>query len=166
MMTAKIRNVVFDIYNVLVDESDGPIHEVVDLMMELRAQNVPIYAITNMSERGFESAKATYPFLRSFLDVVVSGKTGLMKPDPAIFTELLLNNNLIGSETLFIDDSQANVEGAKQAGMQAVQYLNPRQLENELISRGILVVEDGPEYSGCCGGGCNGACDGGCSCRH
>ncbi len=151
-----IRNVVFDIFDVLINGLDGPIHESVDLLMELKARGVPVYAVTNMSTEGFNDTKKQYPFLRIFDGVVISGSIGLAKPDPRIFTHLLTQFNLDPRETVFIDDRQANVQGALQAGLFAVQFQNPRQLEKALIDYRILDFEDADEEDagGCCGGGC------------
>lgn len=148
-----IKNVVFDIYNVLISEMDGPIHGTVDLLMELKSRNVPLYAITNLSEEGFEKALKHYPFLRIFDGVIVSGKVGLIKPDPAIFKHLLDTYDLQGGETLFIDDALSNVSGAKAAGLNAIQFIDPHQLENELFERRILKIEDYQSSQGC-GEGC------------
>lgn len=49
-----------------------------------------------------------------------SCRMGLRKPDREIFDFVLNENNLDPAETLFIDDSPQHVEGAKQAGIQAI----------------------------------------------
>ena len=150
-----IRNIVFDIFDVLIDPYEGPIHESVDLLMELKSRGFPVYAITNMSTEGFNSTKADYPFLRLFDGVVISGSIGMSKPDPKIFLHLLNQFNLNPSETFFIDDKASNVQGAIAAGIQAVQYENPRQLEKALISHQILVFENDGKDHACCGGNCS-----------
>lgn len=154
-----IKNVVFDIFDVLVHPSDGPIHEAVDLLMELKSRGFPLYAVTNLSTEGFQQMRMEYPFLRQFDGVVVSGSIGLAKPDPRIFNHLLTQFDLNASETLFIDDKQSNVDGAKEAGLFAVRYENPRQLEKSLMDYKVLIfgdsdTDDEIENGGCCGGGC------------
>ncbi|HEV2353381.1 MAG TPA: HAD family phosphatase [Puia sp.] len=49
---------------------------------------------------------------------------GMRKPDPASFRYILEENNLIGNETLFVDDAIVNVEGAEQAGLRGL-FLRP-----------------------------------------
>ncbi|RYF89406.1 MAG: HAD family phosphatase [Chitinophagaceae bacterium] len=49
---------------------------------------------------------------------------GLHKPDIAAYNLVLDENNLIADETVFIDDSLANVEGANKTGIQGL-YLEP-----------------------------------------
>lgn len=49
---------------------------------------------------------------------------GLRKPDTASFEYILRENNINGSETLFVDDALVNVEGAERAGLKGL-YLRP-----------------------------------------
>jgi len=52
-----------------------------------------------------------------------SHTAGLIKPDLEAFHLVVRENNLIPEETLFIDDSMANVEAARQAGLKALQVV-------------------------------------------
>jgi putative hydrolase of the HAD superfamily len=47
------------------------------------------------------------------------------KPEVEIFEQVLLENQLKASETLFFDDNALNVEGAKLAGLQTVYVTSP-----------------------------------------
>jgi putative hydrolase of the HAD superfamily len=47
---------------------------------------------------------------------------GLAKPDPAYFRAILGALDLPASDVLFIDDNQANVDGARSVGLQAELY--------------------------------------------
>lgn len=55
-----------------------------------------------------------------FEQVYLSCDMGLRKPDPAIFLRLCAEQGLNPATTLFIDDTPQHVEGAKDAGLQAV----------------------------------------------
>lgn len=64
----------------------------------------------------------------------------LRKPNIEIFEKVLLENNLIAEETLFIDDSPQHIEGAKRAGLQTLLMdRNPRYLEQFLKSHDLLL---------------------------
>lgn len=52
-----------------------------------------------------------------------SCRMGMRKPDKEIFEKVCLDNSLIVSETLFIDDSIQNIEGAKLAGLKTLHCL-------------------------------------------
>ena len=70
-------------------------------------------------------------FERLFERVYYSPRTGLRKPEPAIFKMLLSENGLRADQTLFIDDTQENILGAQAVGMQAIWLdLNNRRLED------------------------------------
>jgi HAD superfamily hydrolase (TIGR01509 family) len=49
---------------------------------------------------------------------------GLRKPDPESYRQILLENGLKASETLFVDDALINIEGAKAAGLKGL-FLEP-----------------------------------------
>jgi putative hydrolase of the HAD superfamily len=51
---------------------------------------------------------------------------GLRKPYPESYKKLLEKENLEAVETLFIDDTAKNIEGAKQAGLQTILLLPPK----------------------------------------
>ena len=55
-----------------------------------------------------------------FDKVYFSHKMNMRKPDVGIFERVLRENNLVASETLFVDDSIQHIEGAKKAGLQTL----------------------------------------------
>jgi glucose-1-phosphatase len=61
-----------------------------------------------------------------FIKAYYSHDLGLRKPYPASFIKLLTMENLDAEETLFIDDSYKNIEGANQAGLQTILLLPPK----------------------------------------
>jgi len=48
----------------------------------------------------------------------------MRKPDRESFEHILQENQLIGAETLFVDDAIVNVEGAEHAGLKGL-FLRP-----------------------------------------
>jgi 2-haloacid dehalogenase len=116
----------------------GDIGGTVELLAELRAGGVPVYALTNWSAETFGIARERYEFLDWFDGVVVSGEERMIKPDPAIFQVLLDRFGLDPAATFYVDDSEANVEAARRLGFDAVRYTGPRQLRRDLAARGVL----------------------------
>lgn len=55
-----------------------------------------------------------------------SHELGMRKPHVASFQKVLADQNLKAAETLFIDDTLKNIEGAQQAGMQTIHLLAPK----------------------------------------
>jgi len=52
-------------------------------------------------------------------DVFVSYRTGLAKPDPVAFKDVLEKLGATAEQILFLDDNRLNIEAARQCGMQA-----------------------------------------------
>jgi FMN phosphatase YigB (HAD superfamily) len=61
-----------------------------------------------------------------FVRAWYSHDLGLRKPYPESFTRLMEIENLKAEETLFVDDTAKNVEGAKQAGLEAILLPPPK----------------------------------------
>ncbi|HST93709.1 MAG TPA: HAD family phosphatase [Microvirga sp.] len=115
----------------------GPIEENVALLERLQGAGVPTYCITNFSSPKFVEAKQRFPFLGSFDGVIVSGDERLLKPDPEIYRLLLTRYGLEARNCIFVDDSKANVDGARAVGMHGIHFVEPMDLAAELAGHGI-----------------------------
>ena len=71
--------------------------------------------------------------------MTVSGEVGLLKPDRAIYDIHVESFGLEPAATLFIDDSEKNVEGARDAGWQAVHFSGAEKLRSDLAGYGLAV---------------------------
>jgi 2-haloacid dehalogenase len=116
----------------------GVIPGTVELLAELRAAGMPLYALTNWSAETFGVARERFELLAWFDGVVVSGEERLIKPDPRFFRLLLERFGLAPESTFYVDDSEANVEAARRLGLDAVRFSDPRQLRRELVARRVL----------------------------
>jgi 2-haloacid dehalogenase len=92
------------------------IHGTVDILAELRARGYRLHALTNWSADTFPHALARFEFLSWFEDIVVSGRIGMVKPDPAIFHHAIAVCGIDPARTLFIDDSAKNTATAETLG--------------------------------------------------
>jgi 2-haloacid dehalogenase len=70
--------------------------------------------------------------------VVVSGREGVVKPDPAIFRILIERHDLVPGSTVFVDDSLANVAGAQSVGLRALHFTDAPRLRSDLEDLGLL----------------------------
>lgn len=140
-----------------LDMFSGPIHETVDILMDLKQRGYPVYGLTNWNDVKFQVAIQEFPFLRLFDGRIVSGEVNLAKPDPEIYKLLLDTYKLNPRECLFIDDRIENVTAARDLGIEAVQFISPRQLEQDLVHYAVF-PDDGyqeeMETRGC-GEGCS-----------
>jgi 2-haloacid dehalogenase len=116
----------------------GPIEGTVELLGALKASGTPCYGLTNMERETYPLRRQRFPFLSRLDGTVVSGFEGMAKPDVAIFELLLDRFGLDPSETLFVDDSPANVEAAQRVGLQAIEFESPERLRRSLEDAGLL----------------------------
>lgn len=114
------------------------VHGTWAVLDELRAAGVPVHAITNWSAETWPARLAAHPRLGEvFGTLVVSGREGVAKPDPAIFSLLCERAGLAPGDCLFVDDAPGNVAGAIAADMDAVQFTDAAALRAALAERGL-----------------------------
>jgi 2-haloacid dehalogenase len=120
------------------DMVPGEVPGSVAILKALKAADVPLYAITNFSREKFAECQKRFPFLaEDFLDVVVSAHERLVKPDPRIYRVLFERNAIEPAQTVFVDDSLANVEAARGVGMHAIHFTGAADLEAALRDIGF-----------------------------
>jgi len=64
--------------------------------------------------------------------IILSAEVGVMKPDARIFQMALEGLSVAPEETVFIDDSLHNVQGAQSVGLHAIHFHSPQQVLEEL----------------------------------
>lgn len=116
----------------------GPVPGSLDIVRDLAAQDVPLYAITNFGAEFWDMFRPTQPIFDLFGDIVVSGVEKLAKPDPAIYALALQRFGLKPGEAIFIDDNHANVVSARANGFAAHHFTDAATLRSELAGLGLL----------------------------
>jgi len=109
----------------------------VELMEALIDSGHDVTLLTNWARDTFVEARGRFPFLERPRGITVSGEIGMIKPDRGIYDHHAATFGLEPAATIFIDDSQKNVDGAKAAGWQAVLFRNAKTLEEDLERFGI-----------------------------
>jgi epoxide hydrolase-like predicted phosphatase len=71
-------------------------------------------------------------FEDAFDTMIISAEVKLVKPDPRIFQLALDRLGVEASQTIFIDDMQRNVEGARAMGLQGIRFQTPKQMRFDL----------------------------------
>ena len=117
----------------------GPIEGGPELLREVKKTGIPVYALSNWSAETYPIAEKRFDFLGWFDDVVISGRLGIKKPDPAIFEYLLNRQDLRPDSTLFIDDSEVNVAAAERLGLATHHFRSIGALRSVLVRRGVLM---------------------------
>jgi HAD superfamily hydrolase (TIGR01509 family) len=125
-----------EIANVLarVPASLVPKPETVALMERLKAGGHRLYCLSNMHVASIEYLEASHGFFDLFDGTAVSCRLKLCKPEPAIYQRLLTSFDLRAEDTVFIDDVEANVAAARQAGIRGIRFESAAQVERELLA--------------------------------
>jgi 2-haloacid dehalogenase len=117
----------------------GEIPGSVELLAELRASGMPLYALTNWSAETFGIARERFAFLDWFWGVLVSGEERMIKPDPRFFRLLVERFGLDPGSTVYVDDAEGNVAAARRLGFDAVRFTGPERLRRDLAARRALL---------------------------
>lgn len=90
----------------------------VELVAELAAGGRRLALLSN-APVGHGAAFRTREWAAPFQHFVISGELGIAKPDAAIWQALVARLGTSAGEVLFLDDREANVAAAREAGIKA-----------------------------------------------
>lgn len=93
--------------------------------------------LTNFASDTFVEAKERFTFLQKPRGVTVSADVQLLKPEKAIYDHHADVHGLDPASTLFIDDTQRNVDGAIAAGWQSVLFTDADRLRADLAAKNL-----------------------------
>jgi putative hydrolase of the HAD superfamily len=113
------------------------IHGTEAIAHRLKQAGYRVFALTDNVHEIVAHLKSRHRFWDLFEGAVVSAEIGLMKPNPAIFRHAARTFDLIAAETVFLDDVEANVDGARSIGMAARVFITPSRCEEDLRSLGL-----------------------------
>lgn len=124
------------------------LHRFREIWFEALYPNEPMLALMrDLSKRGFRMAiltnnvreweelwRSKLPVDEIFELVVDSAWVGMRKPDPRIYRLTIerLDDTLLPSNCLFVDDNEGNIEAARELGMKAVQFESNEQAIPEI----------------------------------
>ncbi|MCP5111919.1 MAG: HAD family phosphatase [bacterium] len=115
-----------------------PPHTLVpESMLISLANSYRLLLLSNTNAIHFPIIQERYGLLRHFEDFILSHEVGVMKPDAGIYRKAVARARCQAGECLFIDDVPANVDGAKQAGLDAILFTGEEPLRQEFRTRRI-----------------------------
>lgn len=118
----------------------GPVPGSEDLVRELDGLGLRLFGLTNWSAEMFHHAAPAAPATTLMADVLVSGRVGLAKPDPAIFELAVERFDLEPARTLFVDDVAANTRAAADVGLRTHTFTTTDALRAVLRDLGVPVA--------------------------
>ena len=121
----------------------GPVYEhSVSLLRALRRSGIPVWALSNFGAGTFEVALRQWPFLGEFDRAFVSGRLGLIKPDPAIYAALEDATATRGPDLFFTDDQPDNIAAADARGWRTHLFRSSEELARRLVAERLLAPEE------------------------
>ena len=114
-----------------------PYEYAVDWVKELKAKGYQVLVLSNFSDKALKECWHALDFLPYTDGGILSFQDKLIKPMPEIYRLILDRYRLEPDECVFMDDTRANVEGAKAAGIHAFVFENIAQAKEELEKLGV-----------------------------
>lgn len=109
-----------------------PHADTVDYMRALRREGHEIYCLSNMQAASLAHLERHGGFWDVFEGTVVSCQVGFIKPEPEIYQYLLTEYVLDPEETVFIDDTAANVDAAHAFGIAGIIFTTLEQCARDM----------------------------------
>ncbi len=119
-------------------EQMSPIEGTVETLKKVKEAGYKTLILSNFHREAFATVSTTHDFFRHFDGGVISFQTGHLKPEPAIYNQLIEKYNLNPGEALFIDDMPKNITAAQKTGIEAILFQTPEKLSEDLAARGII----------------------------
>lgn len=115
-----------------------PIEKNIDIVYQLKEKGYSLYILSNFHKEAIEEMFQKYHFFGLFDGKVISAYEHIIKPSYKIYQLLLDRYHLNAHESLFIDDSLANVFIGQDIGINGIQFKFDTDLKKELKNIGVL----------------------------
>lgn len=109
-----------------------PIPETLELVQEVKQAGHKVFVLSNMHQVSFDRLEREYPIWDLFDGKVISCHINLIKPEPEIYHFILHEYHLRPEETIFIDDTEVNLEAAGRLGITPIKFSTPEQCREAL----------------------------------
>lgn len=102
-------------------------------IQELKADGYRVYILSNWSKPAYDANLDTnLRFLSEVDGALMSFQEGIIKPDRKIYELICSRYDIDPKEAVFLDDNAANIEGAREFGLNAIHFKNYEQAKREL----------------------------------
>jgi len=115
----------------------GEIEGTADIVNRLHEKKYSLSILSNTDPWHFEYCEQNMPTLQKFNQKFLSYELKKKKPDHDIFLSVVQALGIEAERCLFIDDSEKNVESAKNLNFLTIHFQNAEQLQCELKELGI-----------------------------
>lgn len=99
-----------------------PIDEMIAFQGELKQKGIPTYVFSNTNDTAVKWISEHYPFYNTFDGYFLSYKLKVAKPDERFYIALENATGKKGSDIIYIDDRQENIDGALKRGWDGIMF--------------------------------------------
>ncbi|MDN4865678.1 HAD family hydrolase [Priestia megaterium] len=114
-----------------------PIEDSVTILKSAKNAGYNVYYLSVFHLLAFENVTKRYNFFELFDGGVASYEAKQVKPEEGIYKLLIEKYTIKPEESIFIDDSEANIEAAKKLNFNTVHLENPKDLRGKLRTYNI-----------------------------
>jgi 2-haloacid dehalogenase len=112
------------------------------LLRALRGKGVPVFSLTNFGSHSYAEARPKMDFLSEFDREYVSGRMGVIKPDPRIYEMVEDDCAIPPNRLLFTDDKAENITAAARRGWRTHQFESWQGWAQRLVAEGLLTNKE------------------------
>jgi putative hydrolase of the HAD superfamily len=98
-----------------------------------------LFLLSNVNRLHFEHVKKKFPVIGIFDEVILSFLVGAIKPDKAIFEDVIRRAGGNRTKILYIDDREDLVKEATALGIDSIRYEGSENLTKALQEKGIKI---------------------------
>jgi epoxide hydrolase-like predicted phosphatase len=109
----------------------------IKIIQELKEKGYKLGLLTNDTKEMAKDIREVEHLDKYFDLILVSGETGLTKPDKNAYMDFVNKLGIQPGELIYIDDSQTNLDVAEVLGISGILYTNPEDLNRQLKEKGI-----------------------------
>ena len=106
---------------------------------KLKANGYKVYLLSNYGKTNFAYARSNFKFIPYVDGGIISYEVHYIKPEPEIYQALIDKYHFNPKEAVFLDDSLANLEGAKDFGFHTIHFTEFDKAVEELRFLGVNV---------------------------
>lgn len=111
----------------------------VDFIRALKKEGYGVYLLSNYGRELFEYGKERFHFIQEADGGVISYEVNSIKPEPKIYECLFEKYAIDPKKSVFLDDSERNLEGAKKFGIKTIQFTSLKDAILQLRELGVCV---------------------------
>ena len=106
-------------------------------IQDLKSKGYRTLYLSNFSEKAETECAYALDFIPYLDGGILSYQEKVVKPMPEIYERLIERYNLIPEECVFLDDTQANLDGAEKFGIHTILFSKQAQAIEELRKLGV-----------------------------